>query len=479
MNSSDFRLYRKLLWATVLVGAVAFFWGLGDIPLMSFNEARRALPASAMFSSGDWLLPRLNGELYPAKPPLIYWLSAAVAHLFGSVNEWAARLPSAVAATVIAIVGYRHALRQFGFWPALFTAQLLIANIGFSMFARRAEIEMLLTALCFFSLLSAMKYTHSNGGRAWLWLSYFLLGMAVLTKGPLALLFVTLPLLADALCRRQQRPWQALRDPIGWGVFFIVGSSWYVAVTWQMGFDIWHAIVKSDMLDKVHGSSGISLHNYFIWLMTDFFPASFLLLFSPLATWRSWRSNQGSTTLFLAVIVPLAVFTIFSAKHAKYLLPIYPLLAILLGKRLGELFEVASPAIRRTLLVAGILLPAGFAAFYAVAEPRVFNYRYAAFPAFRNFLAGAGAYPVYGYLDLDERLVYYAQRDIPMLDRAALQNLRAADTPLLLLVEGSRIPEIEPQADCLAREFKPYLKKGKSMMAFGFGSACSALRAGK
>ena len=54
----------------------------------------------------------------------------------------------------------------------------------------------------------------------------FLLGAAILTKGPLALLFVTLPLLADALYERQPRQWQALRDPLSWGIFLVVGSSW-------------------------------------------------------------------------------------------------------------------------------------------------------------------------------------------------------------------------------------------------------------
>src|SRR2546425_1245025 len=88
-------------WYFSLVGGLTvlvFFWGLGDIGLMSFNEARRALPAQAMFLEGDWLLPHLNGELYLAKPPLLYWLAASASFLFGAANEWAVRLPSALAA---------------------------------------------------------------------------------------------------------------------------------------------------------------------------------------------------------------------------------------------------------------------------------------------------------------------------------------------------------------------------------------------
>jgi 4-amino-4-deoxy-L-arabinose transferase-like glycosyltransferase len=168
-----------------------------------------------MLATGDWLLPRVNGELYLAKPPLLYWLSTAIAHLAGAANEWAVRLPSAIAATAVALFAYRFARRQFGPWPALFTLQLLIANSSFAMHARRAEIEMLLTAFCFCALLAALQFTRGDGSRRWLWLSYLLLGAAVLTKGPVALLFVTLPLLVDALYLRQSRQWQALRDPVG------------------------------------------------------------------------------------------------------------------------------------------------------------------------------------------------------------------------------------------------------------------------
>jgi len=473
MNPAESKLYRRLLYATLVIGATIFYWGLGDIALMSYNEARRAIPIGTMFATGDWLLPRLNGELYLTKPPLLYWLGTASAYLFGGPNEWAVRLPAALAATSVSVVAYRYTLRQFGAWPALFTVQLLIANTGFTMFARRAEIEMLLTALCFFALLAALNFTRGNGERKWLWLSYFLLGAAVLAKGPLALLFVTLPLLIDAFCHRQPRQWQALRDPVGWGIFFVVGASWYAAVTWQMGLEIWQATIQKDILNKVHGSAGEPVFSYFLWLMTDFFPASLLLFVAPLATWRRWKNQHDSMALLLAVLTPLLIFTAFSDKHAKYLLPAYPLIAILLGKRLGELYAAAGPAIRRSLLVAGILLPVGYAVFYAVVEARVFEYRYSAFPKFTHWISSVKGIPIYGYRDLDERLVYYARRDITMLDQASLQSLRETKTPLVLLVETSRIPEIAPQADCVIQKFEPYLKKGKSLTVFGFGSACA------
>ena len=132
-----------------------------------------------------------------------------------------------------------------------------------------------------------------------------------------------------------------------------------------MGFDIWQSIVQKDILTKVSGSSSAPFYMYLLWLIADFFPASLLLFAAPLATWRRWKGHPETVALLLAVLVPLVVYTAFSNKHAKYLLPAYPLIAILLGKRLGELFEVARPALRRALLVAGVLLPAGYTAFFS------------------------------------------------------------------------------------------------------------------
>ncbi|HEX5539744.1 MAG TPA: glycosyltransferase family 39 protein, partial [Methylophilaceae bacterium] len=283
--------YRRCYFATIVLGLLVFFWGLGDIPLLSFNEARRALPAQAMFASGDWLLPHLNGELYLAKPPLLYWLQTFFAYLLGAANEWAVRLPLAITASATVWMTYRYALRQFGAWPALFSAQMLIANVGFAMAARRAEIEMLLIALCVGALLAAMRYIREGGSRGWIYLSYLLLGLAMLTKGPLVLLLVTLPLLVVALCKKDLRAWQVLRSPLGWLIFIVVGVSWYGAVTWKLGPEVWASIIRTDIVGKVSGHQAKPLLSYVMWLLVDFLPFSFIVFYRPLAIWRQCRER--------------------------------------------------------------------------------------------------------------------------------------------------------------------------------------------
>ncbi|MDR0775994.1 MAG: glycosyltransferase family 39 protein [Azonexus sp.] len=472
MNANEQKLYRLLCWLTLLIGLVCFFWGLGNIPLLSLNEARRAIPTQAMFASGDWLLPQLNGELYLTKPPLLYWLTTATSHLFGNVNEWSVRLPSALAAAVVVFAAYRYALRRFGPWAALFAVQVLIANATFARFARRAEIEMLLTALCFGALLAALHFVQEQTGRRWILLSYLLLGLAILTKGPVALLFVTLPLLVYALVYRETRAWQVLRNPLGWGILLLVGSSWFLAVSLQMGFDIWQTTVQRDIMEKVQGATSYPLLDYVLWIPGDFLPASLLLLAAPLATWRRWKSDQRLTVLMIAIAAPLLIFSVFSYKHTKYLLPIYPLLALLAGKRLGELMETARPAWRRVLLTLGLLMPLSYAGYFAVAEARTLEFRYVALMQFEQWIAGVRDMPVYSYIGLQERPVYYARRPIPVLDQEKLEQTRMQQPSFLLLVENDHLDAVAQVADCKVREFDPYLKRKKTLTIFGFGAAC-------
>src|SRR5262249_7978485 len=95
---------RRLLLLLLVCGAL-FFYRLGDRDLGSSHEARAAQNAQTIVGDGAWGLPRLfNRKVELQKPPLYYWLAAAIAWLRGTlVDAWAVRLPAALAA--LACVG--------------------------------------------------------------------------------------------------------------------------------------------------------------------------------------------------------------------------------------------------------------------------------------------------------------------------------------------------------------------------------------
>ena len=109
----------SILWL-IAISWVAFLWHLGSIGLVDETEPLFAEAARQMTVTGDWITPYFNGVTRFDKPPLIYWLMAIAYKLIG-VNEWAVRLPSALAAIALTTLGF-YTLRYFGISrPSAFT----------------------------------------------------------------------------------------------------------------------------------------------------------------------------------------------------------------------------------------------------------------------------------------------------------------------------------------------------------------------
>ena len=190
-------MWRSFFLVT-LVWAAIYLPRLGSLELKS-EEGRRVLPAVTMLQTGNaargareffrsYIVPQVGSEPYLRKPPLVNWLVAGSFKIFGARNEWTARLPSVlcVLAEALAFVGV--ARRVLGPNGSLAAAMLWLTNFGLLEKGRMIEIEALyvsLTALAFVCWLSWWKE------RRWLaWtLPWIFLGLGLLAKGPLLLLF--------------------------------------------------------------------------------------------------------------------------------------------------------------------------------------------------------------------------------------------------------------------------------------------------
>ena len=125
--------------------AVTLLCGLGRLPLVGPDEPRYAEVAREMLVSSDYISPRICGHLLFEKPVLLFWAAAAAYHAVG-VNEFGARLPSALAAIVCALFLYRTIASTISLRLALIVSTILATSALFIAYARAGVTDMLLAA---------------------------------------------------------------------------------------------------------------------------------------------------------------------------------------------------------------------------------------------------------------------------------------------------------------------------------------------
>jgi 4-amino-4-deoxy-L-arabinose transferase-like glycosyltransferase len=461
---------RNITLLVAIAIALLFFWGLGSVPFLSVNEARRAVTVREMREAGSWLLPYMNGDLYLSKPPFFYWAGLVSTAVLGSLSEWSVRLPSALAAALCCLGTYLYGVRQAGRQVGLFAVVFLAANGAFSLFARRSEIEMLLTLLCFGALLAAWQFIFLQGRALWSRLSYVLLGCALLTKGPVCLLWVTAPILAYALIYRDARTKAYLCDGWGWLIAVVLGSSWYVAVSVSQGWGIWASIISEDIVKKIDGQGAEAWYAYLLYLAGDFFPFWLIVFVQPRKFWAMIRARREAGMLLICSLLPLLVFSLFTEKHGKYLLPVYPSMALLLAMHWSALLDDLKGRWRTVLAVVPYVMLAGFVVFYMFVEARVLSHRFGGLEQVATLANGQPGQKAYTLGEPDIRLVYYMGRPVAPLTVAQLQSeSRPAG---LLFVQEPLVPELQNLASCQVGEINPYLKPHGAALLVRMGGDC-------
>ena len=206
-------------------------------PLWEPDEARYAEIPREMLAAHDWLTPRLNGVLYFEKPPLQYWMTAGSFKLFG-LQDWAARLPLAVATGISLWCAWRLAKRlgsRSPIWAAVMAATTVLGFIVGQILTLDALFSAL-TVLTFVAAVEAVTAEVAGGNaRPWLLLEFAALGLAFLAKGLAA---VVLPggALLFSLAFAKGRPrlrkaiLKALFDPLGWILAAAITVPWFVLV---------------------------------------------------------------------------------------------------------------------------------------------------------------------------------------------------------------------------------------------------------
>src|SRR5262249_53549365 len=172
--------------ALLATGACLFFTNLGGASLWDVDEGRNATAAWEMLESGHYIVPTFNAKLRVDKPALLYWLQVLAYRTFG-VNEFAARLPSALAALCAVLLCYELGRRMFNAPTGLLASMVVACTPMLCGAARFANPDSLLNTLTLLTL--AIFWMGYERPRSW-WFAALgaASGLAVLAKGPVGVI---------------------------------------------------------------------------------------------------------------------------------------------------------------------------------------------------------------------------------------------------------------------------------------------------
>ncbi len=320
----------------ILLASLLFFTQL-RAPLLEPQEPRYAEIARQMYVEGRWVVPVLHGQPYLDKPPLLYWLTMTSYALWG-VQDRVARLVPGMAGVLTVLLTYWWGRRTVGERAAFAGALMLCLSARFVYLERMLTMDGLL-CLWVVAALAAAHVAVATGclRRSWWLLSAVACGLGLLTKGPVALVLVGVPVLLHQglnprSARLRWRSWAAyLSVAIG------LAAPWYAAIC---------------MVEPVFGYYFFWTHNVVRFLtpfdhqepLWFFLPGLFLgmlpwtLLLPGLIHFLAQRSGRTAARrpaalgFFLLVFLwTLLFFSASGCKRAVYILPAMPPLALALG----------------------------------------------------------------------------------------------------------------------------------------------------
>ena len=359
-------LILLLLAALLLVRLTAITW----VPLMDATESRYAEIGRKMAELSDWVTPWFDeGVPFWGKPPLSFWLTAASFKVLG-VTEFAARLPHLLCALLTAALawylGRVRSPRQGFLALALLAGSLVFFVGGAGVMTDPALV--LGTTLAMQGFWLALHHPTDTGRRLQGWLLFLGLAIGLLAKGPVAAVFVAVPLLLwSLLCRRVGAVWRGIPWLRGTALTALLVAPWYLLAEQRTpGFlryfllgEHWQRFVTPGWAGDLYGGAHRAAPGT-IWLYALGATLPWLLLL-PMAMKRRTAPQADDRSdntawqryLLLWALWPLIFFTAARNIIWPYVLPSLPALALLAAAWLDRR---ATPARTDVCIAGGLAL---------------------------------------------------------------------------------------------------------------------------
>jgi 4-amino-4-deoxy-L-arabinose transferase-like glycosyltransferase len=375
---------RRLGWQTLvwtgLVAALLFLMGLRDHTLWDYHEPYVGGIIREMTTSGNWVVPTLNGQPYLEKPPLFYALGAVCCSTFGSFHPWVLRLPSALLAMATVVWAGFLAWRLSSARAAAWAGFMVATNDIFFEVGHMAVVDMCLTAAVTFALgfafLALVERPYRSRWVPWFWVS---LGFTFLAKGVFGPVLVVVPMgLVFALQRDRRTVAGFIRPNWGMAAALALFLAWVVPLAVMGGREYLVEVFLRNTAGRFFadpnlvprtGRLGEHVEPFYFYLIrtpAGLLPWAAVWIGGLAAAFPGLRTrflDPRKTFLPIVFTLDLALLTLSEGKRMVYILPVLPITlvhaAIWVDLQMPKGRARARPPVLRvlwtTVLLAGIL----------------------------------------------------------------------------------------------------------------------------
>ena len=340
------RAVKHIHWIDIFVLLLALtitLLGTGSYGLYEPHEGHFAMVGQEMIWRSDWITPHLNGSPYLNKPPLLYWLIATSTYIFGS-TEFSARLPIALTGWVGIVIAWKWTRELWGIDASRVCALMLSVTLGWFIFTHQILIDVLLGTLLLCSNYFLWRLIYQPRSLFNWWGTYLSLGLCVLTKGLIGIVFPLLSCLALIVVRRDWKIVRRIKLYPGLLLVVAVVLPWFLAVE-RANPGFLHYFIVNEHLDRIidrrfppdYEVSKTSALGYLAITACWCFPWILFLPSVIKSTWKEWQQgfissspiqnrkhSDGIFLLAVGAILPVVLFLPLSSRLIYYSIPAIP-----------------------------------------------------------------------------------------------------------------------------------------------------------
>lgn len=361
---SWFEGFRGLFFFALLL--ICFFsYEMGNRPFASPDEGRYVEIPREMIATGDYITPKLDGLNYFEKPPLLYWMQAAVAKFCG-INEYSMRAIIVIFAILGCLCVFLIGRKCFSDTVGLLSGSILATNLLYYAHSHIIILDLVTsvfmcgTLWCFYTAFVQQKFVPKRSLIIWM---YVLAALTCLTKG---LIGIMLPGFVVFLWILFTKSWKKIPQMLslpGISLFLLIAVPWHVVMAIRHEDFLYKYFYVEHFLryTTTYHARYQPVYFFIPIVIAGLFPWTGFAFVSLKDAVMSAIKKNSEAIFFLCWILGIFAFYSFSdSKLIPYILPIVPPIALLTGVGLEHSLDLAHEKKFKLSVIISLLLSVCF-----------------------------------------------------------------------------------------------------------------------